>query len=121
MKPLLLTAVLALCTGCMPAAHYRPIVDSGESRGYYEGDLADCQQLAERRPAAARAAAGATAGALIGAALGLAVGLRGDDVGHLAAWGAVTGGVGEGVDGAAQQRYIVARCLEGRGYNVIAE
>jgi len=112
--------LLLLCTGCAPVT-YRPIVDSGVSRGDYEADLADCQQLANRRPAAAKAAGAATAGAAIGALFALAVGLRGDDVAHVAAWSATTYGVAGGIEGSYEQRAIVSRCLEGRGYDVIAE
>ena len=47
----MLAVLLLLCTGCAPVT-YRPIVDSGVSRGSYEADLDDCQRLADRRPAA---------------------------------------------------------------------
>lgn len=120
MKAVVLFAALLACAGCAPV-NYRPIVDDGAVRGYYEGDLADCQQLANQRPAAARAAAGATVGALLGTVFGLAVGLRGRDVAHVAAWGATTGGIGEGVEGSMEQRAIVGRCMEGRGYRIIAD
>lgn len=115
----LLTLVL-FAAGCAPV-DYRPIVDSGVSRGSYEADLADCQHLAERRPAAAKAAGAATAGAAIGALFALAVGLRGHDVAHVAAWGATSYGIAGGIEGSEEQRAIVSRCLAGRGYNVIAD
>lgn len=123
MKSVVLCAALLTCAGCAPV-NYRPVVDDGAVRGYYEGDLADCQRLAAQRPAAARAAAGATVGALLGTVFGLAVGLRGRDVAHVAhvaAWGATTGGIGEGVEGSLEQRAIVGRCMEGRGYRIIAD
>ena len=116
----MLAVLLLLCTGCAPVT-YRPIVDSGVSRGSYEADLDDCQRLADRRPAAAKAAGAATAGAAIGALFALAVGLRGDDVAHVAAWSATSYGIAGGVEGSYEQRAIVSRCLEGRGYNVNAE
>ena len=119
MKPLLII-VLVLCAGCAPV-NYRPVVDSGISRGSYEADLADCQHLADQRPAAAQAAGAATAGAAIGALFALAVGLRGHDVAHVAAWSATSYGIAGGVEGSYEQRAIVSRCLEGRGYNVIAD
>ncbi len=112
-------AVAIVLSGCA-VQNYRPLVDSGVSRGSYEADLADCQQLAATRPAANSAAGGAAAGALLGALLGLAVGLRGDDVGHVAAWGAASGGVQGAAYGSAEQRAIVARCMAGRGWNVVA-
>ncbi|MEZ5461737.1 hypothetical protein [Dokdonella sp.] len=112
--------VALLCAGCAQTP-YRPIVDSGVSRGNYEDDVMDCQQLAAQRPAAAPAASGATIGALVGALFGLAVGLDGDDVAEVAAWGAVSGGINGAAYGSAVQQSIVARCMEGRGYYVIAE
>ena len=121
MKPILAAALCAalLCSSCA-TTQYRPLVDSGVSRGSYEDDIADCQHLADQRPAAAAAAGGATAGAVLGALLGLAAGLRGDDVAHVAAWGAASGGINGAAWGTAEQREIVSRCMAGRGYNVVA-
>lgn len=113
-------AFLANLSGCA-VQQYRPIVDSGVSKGSYEADLTDCQQLAERRPAANNAAGGAAAGAILGALLGAAVGLRGNDIGRVAAWGAASGGVNGAAYGVAEQKAIVSRCMAGRGYNVVAE
>lgn len=106
--------------GCA-VEQYRPVVDNGVPKGNYEADLVDCQQLATRRPAADGAAGGAVAGAVLGALLGAAVGLRGSDVGHVAAWGAASGGINGAAYGAAEQRAIVARCMAGRGYQVVAD
>jgi len=114
----------AFCTlllaGCA-SSPYRPVVDTGVSRGNYEDDVADCQHLSEQRPAAAQAAGGAVAGAVIGALIGAAVGLHGDDVAEIAAWGAVEGGASGAAYGIDEQRSIVSRCMEGRGYAVIAD
>jgi hypothetical protein len=115
----LLLACLATCGGCA-TAQYRPLVDSGVSKGNYEDDVADCQSLANQRPAAATAAGGATAGAVLGGLLALAVGLRGQDVANVAAWGAANGGIQGAVAGSAEQQAIVSRCMAGRGYNVVA-
>lgn len=110
---------LALMLAGCAAQGYRPLVDSGVSRGNYDDDLADCQDLAAQRPAAALAAGGAAAGAVIGALLAVAVGLRGDDVAHVAAWGAASGGIDGAAFGVARQREIVSRCMAGRGYDVL--
>jgi outer membrane lipoprotein SlyB len=112
-------AVSAGLSGCA-VQQYRPVVDYGVSKGSYEADLADCQQLAEQRPAANNAAGGAAAGAILGALLGAAVGLRGNDIGRVAAWGAASGGVNGAAYGVAEQKAIVARCMAGRGYNVVS-
>jgi uncharacterized protein YcfJ len=111
--------VAAALAGCA-VEQYRPLTDSGVSKGSYEADLADCQQLAARRPAAQQAAGGAAVGAVLGAVLAAAVGLRGNDVARVAAWGAANGGVQGAVYGSAEQRAIVDRCMAGRGYNVMA-
>ena len=113
------TVALALLSGCA-TTQYRPLVDSGVSRGNYEDDVADCQHLADQRPAAADAAGGAAVGAVLGALLGVAVGLRGDDVANVAAWGAASGGINGAAYGSAEQQDIVARCMAGRGYHVVA-
>src|SRR5690606_8267341 len=119
MKSLVIATLCALlCAGCAASSH-RPVVDTGTPRGNYEDDVYDCQQLAAQRPAGQKAAGGAAAGAVIGALFGLAVGLRGEDVAHLAAFGAVSGGLEGGGWGTMEQRDIVARCMEGRGYDVL--
>ena len=121
MKALSIAALGAasLLSGCA-VEQYRPLVDSGVSRGSYEADLADCQQLAAERPAAQQAAGGAAVGAVLGGLLAAAVGLRGNDVARVAAWGAANGGLQGAAVGSAQQRDIVDRCMAGRGYNVVA-
>ena len=121
MKALSIAALGAasLLSGCA-VEQYRPLVDSGVSRGSYEADIADCQQLAAQRPAAQQAAGGAAVGAVLGGLLAAAVGLRGNDVARVAAWGAANGGLQGAAVGSAQQRDIVDRCMAGRGYNVVA-
>jgi uncharacterized protein YcfJ len=117
-RAIVLAGLLA-ASGCA-TTQYRPVVDSGVSKGNYEDDVADCQNLANQRPAAAQAAGGATAGAVLGGLLALAVGLRGSDVANVAAWGAASGGIQGAAVGSAQQQDMVARCMAGRGYNVVA-
>ncbi|HSM99575.1 MAG TPA: hypothetical protein VLS52_01050 [Rudaea sp.] len=114
-----IACVVASLAGCA-VEQYRPLTDSGVSKGSYEADLADCQQLAAQRPAAQQAAGGAAVGAVLGGLLAAAVGLRGNDVARVAAWGAANGGVQGAVYGSAEQRDIVDRCMAGRGYNVVA-
>ena len=114
-----LTVLLAALSGCA-TTQYRPLVDSGVSRGNYDDDVSECQQLANQRPAGAQAAGGAAVGAVLGALLGVAVGLRGNDVANVAAWGAASGGVQGAAYGTAEQEAIVSRCMAGRGYDVVA-
>ena len=68
------------------------------------------------------AAAVSLSGALIGFAMPVAnVIAHSDTLVDLAAWGATTHGIAGGVEGSLEQRAIVSRCLEGRGYHVIAD
>lgn len=117
---MIVLGVALMCAGCVQS-QYRPVVDTGVSRGNYEEDVLDCQDLANQRPPVAPAAGGATVGAILGALFGLAVGLDGDDVAEMAAWGAVSGGVNGAIYGTVEQQAIVSRCMEGRGYYVIAD
>src|SRR5580693_6982945 len=119
MKKQLVTAiVVSMLGGCAPAP-YRPIVDYGTPQGNYDGDLEDCQRLANNVQPANNAVAGAVAGAVLGALLGRAVGLNGSQTGNVAAWGAASGGVQGLAVGSAQWTAVVNRCMVGRGYNVV--
>lgn len=111
--------VAVLATGCATSPHgYRPVVDHGRSSGNYEQDLAECQQLATQRASQAQSAgAGALLGALFGAALGAAAGLDSNSIGKVAGVGAVHG-VAAGASN-TDQRDIVTRCVQGRGWNVV--
>src|SRR5690349_24187000 len=110
MKIVVLIAAATLLSGCA-VEQYRPVVDNHVSKGSYEADLADCQQLAAQRPAAAQAAGGAAVGAVLGGLLAAAVGLRGNDVARVAAWGAANGGINGAVYGSVEQRAIVDNCM----------
>lgn len=121
MRPFAFVLTASLLLGGCAVEPQRPIVDSGVSRGDYDADLGDCQRLAAARPVAANATGGAAVGAIFGALLGAAVGLRGNDVARVAAWGAANGGINGAAYGVAEQREIVARCMAGRGYNVLAD
>jgi outer membrane lipoprotein SlyB len=110
--------VMSMLSGCAPAP-YRPIVDNGTPQGNYDGDLEDCQRLANNVQPANNVVAGAVAGALLGALLGRAIGLNGSQTGNVAAWGAASGGVQGLAAGSAQWTGVVNRCMVGRGYNVV--
>ena len=119
MKKLAVCAVVVcLVSGCAPT-QYRPIVDYGTPQGNYDGDLQDCQRLANNVQPANNVAAGAVAGAVLGALLGRAVGLNGSETARVAAWSAASGGVQGLAVGSAQWTAVVNRCMVGRGYNVI--
>jgi len=107
-----------LLTGCA-VQPYRPIVDSGTRIGDYDADLDQCKQIAAQVQPANAAAGGAVAGAIFGALLATAVGLRGSDVGHVAAWGAASGGVQGLAVGSVEWTRVVNRCMAGRGYSVL--
>lgn len=115
MKLIALFLALVL-SGC---ATYTPVIDESAGIGVYERDLAECQQLARRADVGSNAAAGAAVGAIFGALLGAAIGGH-DFIGAGARAGAV-GGLAGGVERAAvDQRVIVTRCMERRGYAVVS-
>ena len=108
-----------LLFGCA-VEQYRPVVDSAGSRGDYGADISECQLLSQR-PAAATSGSGAVSGAILDAPRDAAVAQRESDVARVAARGAANDGSDGGASGVAWQQMIVARCMAGRGYNVVAQ
>lgn len=109
---------LSMLTGCA-TNQYRPAVDYGTPNGNYDDDLADCQNVANNVRVADSAAGGAAAGALFATLLGAAVGLRGNNLGQVAAAGAVSGGAQGLAYGSVEWTRVVNNCMRGRGYNVL--
>jgi len=99
-------------------SEYRPVVDPGTcSDCNYDKDLATCSNLArENTNYSGNIIGGAAAGAGIGAALAAATGL---DVGTVAAGGATGGGISGLGNEAMTAKNMIARCMQGRGYNVL--
>jgi len=118
---IIISAAMALAAcATSPSGGYRPLVDNpGRNFAEYNTDIEACQALAGQRAGAAQgAAAGALAGAIFGALLAAAAG--GDySRNSAAAVGAVSGLAGGAGQGAADQRSIMARCMAGRGWNVL--
>lgn len=109
-----------------------PMVDiSPGQQAAYQQDLAECKALVNdnnRSGQQASSRRGLRSGAMIGALGGAAVGRASDDnalksAGRGAAWGAAAGGVAGNVAGnmeaADDSGYVLRRCLEGRGYEVL--
>lgn len=119
----LVISLVAMQIGCAnTGANYRPMIDTRGgtvNAAKYETDLQECQQYANQTAGAAeKAAFGAVAGALFGAVLAAAAG-GGYDRGASARVGAVTGLVGGAAQGDTDQKSIIQRCLNGRGYSVL--
>ena len=97
---------------------YRPIVDSDKCPGCpYEKDLATCRNIAsENTNYANNTLGGAAAGAATGAILCAVAGL---DAGTCAVGGATGGAIGGLGSEVMTSRQIIARCMQGRGYNVL--
>jgi uncharacterized protein YcfJ len=120
MKPLLALTLAALLCACATTPEYRPVIDTQHvDMNAYERDLAECKALARQRDVGQSAAGGAILGAILGAALGGAIG-GSDYVGYGAGVGAVQGTAAGAASGADSQYQIVERCLQGRGYRVLA-
>lgn len=124
-KIIIITAValafaLAGCATHNTGANYRPVIDrKGVDHARLDADLQECQHYAtEVASAAEQAAAGAVAGALFGAVLAAAAGSSYSRNQH-AAVGGVTGAAAGAVSGEKDQRNIIRRCMNGRGYNVL--
>lgn len=108
---------------------YEPVIDpqsSQVSMGQYREDLRGCKAIANRRGGTgAGAAGGALTGGAVGAAMGAALGAIAGDP----ATGAAIGAAGAGTAGMAQgaasnntkQKEIIARCMQNRGYDVLAK
>lgn len=125
-----LACITALLSGCATApgtgssygANYEPIIDirPGQSQDQYRNDLMACQGYATRVMSAGEGAvSGAIAGAVIGALIGAAAGGGSRFNSQMAGVGAVSGGVGGAAGAEMNQRTIIARCMTGRGYNVL--
>lgn len=115
MKSALAMAAFLTLSAC--ASTYRPVVDNKTSPQNYEQDLAECRAYAGDD---ARAGVGAIIGGVIGAGFSVLMfagaGLKADHVHRgVAALGAITGGL----SAMKEQRNIIARCMNGRGYSVL--
>jgi len=117
---------LAVLAGC--ADSYEPVVDfqaSRNTRDAYQTNLYECQQLAKQGGSPVEdAAVGGVGGAALGAAVGAISGaILGGGAGTGAAAGAAiggtAGGAGGAVKGVSDQKSIVRKCLQGRGYAVL--
>ncbi|MCW0180321.1 hypothetical protein [Zavarzinia sp.] len=118
-----LAAALAL-SAC--ASGYRPVVDPSMSKappGYYEHDLAYCQNLADQVPTGNEAASNALGGAALGAIAGGVIGSFSGDFGKgLAAGagiGAATGAARGTVNAEEEKRRVIDNCMRNRGYSVL--
>ena len=114
----LAVALLAGCATAPGGANYAPMVDTGHRIGDYNADLAECQTYAASGAGSGDgAAAGAVGGAVVMGLLSAILG--GGGHGRWAAVGAVTGALQGAAAGEANQRAVVVRCMQGRGYNVL--
>jgi outer membrane lipoprotein SlyB len=123
MRRIVVLAIVVSLVGCaaQPQSIYQPVIDlrpgQAQSLPY---DIRECNALAQQRMNAGQAAvAGAIAGALLGAALGAAAGGNSRFNSQMAGVGAITSGVNSAGGAALNQAEIVARCMSGRGYNVL--
>jgi hypothetical protein len=113
MKIYILPALLVL-SACVPAAPYAPIID--RPGPHYERDIAACRVINDnaQRAAADKQAKEMVGNMVLGALVGAAVG--GNN--QTAAYGAAAGLAGTDM---SSPRYIVDRCMAGRGYNVLSD
>lgn len=120
-KLLLLLLAMSLLGACANSgAAYRPVVDTkGIDLNKYQIDLAECQQYAHQTAGAGESAlGGAAAGAIFGALLATAA-RDGSSKRGAAGIGAVSAAAGAGAQGEMNQRDVIRRCMNGRGYKVL--
>jgi len=110
--------------GC--ASGYRPVIDPATSKappGYFNSDLAYCQNLADQVPTANEAASQGLAGAAIGAVAGGIIGSLSGNFGTGLAAGAGLGGATGvargGLTAEQEKRRVIDNCMRNRGYSVL--
>lgn len=124
LKLISIIAAAALATGCASNPHARTghsgfelLVDRPGDN--YKLDNEQCNAYARQVAGAAeQAASGAVAGAIVGALFAAAVGANGYRNESAMAYG-LAGGLGGAVSGDRDQRSVVRKCLQGRGYTVL--
>lgn len=120
-RSFLIVALLASACAAYEPTIDRAMMPAGRS---YDQDLAECRAYADQVSTGGRTAGGTAVGAAFGAALGAIIGAFTGSAGTGAAIGASTGGLTGAASGASgaetDKRQIVANCLRGRGYSVLA-
>jgi len=111
------SSVLILSACSSTGAKHRPIVDGGEL-AHYETDLVQCQTLAQQRgylnaDTKTDIAIGAAAGVLAG------IGDSKEDTIAGALVGALFGAASGSYKAKDEQKFIVIKCMQNRGYNVV--
>ncbi|WP_147385668.1 hypothetical protein [Oleomonas cavernae] len=122
-------AVAVLMTFAMAgcASGYRPVIDPQTSKappGYYDRDIAYCQNLADQVPTgnemASNALGGAALGAIAGGIIGSFSGNFGSGLAAGAGLGAAGGAARGGVSAEAEKRRVIDNCMRNRGYSVLS-
>lgn len=107
--------MLSACSAS--GAKHRPLVDGGDL-AHYETDLTQCQALAKQRgylndDTKTDIAIGAVAGALAG------IGESKEETIGAALVGALFGAGSGSYKAKDEQKFIVIKCMQNRGYNVV--
>ena len=123
---LLLLCFVAFLVSACTLPQYNPIVDRGVSNfnyDQYQRDLSECRAYAREISPANRAIGESIVGAGIGAAMGAILGSGYHNAGSGAGIGAGITGITGALHGAgsaiAEQKAIIKKCLEDRGYKVL--
>lgn len=100
---------------------YTPFVDmQGVDPARYSSDLAGCRSYAQQIDPNKKAMEGMLAGILVGALVGAAVGGNRYTAEQGALAGGGAGGAAAGGRAVLKQETVIANCLAGRGYRVLA-
>lgn len=122
MKSLIIAPLVLSLAACATQPSNTFVADlHGKDLGQYNIDLGECQQYAHAQPTAGEsAAAGAVAGAIFGAVVMAVLTDSSDYLARGAGAGALSGGLRSAGEAAQTRKQIVGRCMEGRGYSVLA-
>ena len=122
MKTLIIAPLVLSLAACATAPGNTFVADlHGKDLGQYNIDLGECEQYAATRPTTGEAAAsGAVAGAIFGAIVMAVLTDSSDYLARGAGAGAVGGAATSAGDASQTRKQIVGRCMEGRGYSVLA-
>ena len=116
---IVIPALIVFATGCASSGvNHRPTVSNSDIANY-EVDLKNCQQQAANR----EDLDDKTEGGLAGAAAGALAGATGDgsDIIAGAVVGAIVGIAGGSLSTQKKQREFIIQCMQGLGYNVVAD
>jgi outer membrane lipoprotein SlyB len=122
----MLCCIAKFCGGCA-GSNYQPVVMLDQTNmDSYAKDIQECRMYANQRPDAVEGgleggAIGAGVGAVVGGVLGSFDGKFGQGALAGGIISGVLGGVKSAIAADKKKKLIIIRCLQSKGYNVLAD